>query len=60
MGYLVAAGVIVVGILVVTGLAYANRADPRWRDEMPRIRLILFGQLAIVALLLVMRALDSN
>ena len=46
-----------VSILVVIGLAYANRSDPRWRDEMPRIRLILFGQLALVALLLVMRAL---
>ena len=57
MGYLAAAGVIMVSILVVIGLAYANRSDPRWRDEMPRIRLILFGQLALVALLLVMRAL---
>lgn len=34
MGYLVAAGVIVVTILVIIALAYANRADPRWHDEM--------------------------
>jgi hypothetical protein len=60
MSYLIAAAVLATVVIVLSVLAYLNRGDPAWQRDMPRLRLLLLGQVAIIALLLIFRVFDPN
>jgi hypothetical protein len=60
MPYIVGAAILAAGVVAVVVLAYLNRNDPAWQRDAPRIRTILYGQLALIALLLIARILFSN
>ena len=60
MGYLVAAAILTFTVVVIVVLGYVNRDDPNWQRDAPRIRIILYGQLALIAMVLIARVLFSN
>ena len=60
MGYILGATIIGVGIVAVLVIAYAKRDDPEWQRSAPSIRILLYGQLALMALLLIARVVFSN
>ena len=60
MGYIVAAAVLTAGIIAVLVIAHLKRNDPKWQRSAPSIRALLYGQLALIALLLVARVLIPN
>jgi hypothetical protein len=60
MPYIIAAATLAAGVVAVLVLAYLNRGDPEWQRAAPSIRIILYGQLALIALVLIARILFSN
>ena len=51
--FAVPGAVILGGVLLNVGLVYIFRHDPAWQRDLPRIRILLFGQVALLGLIAV-------
>jgi hypothetical protein len=60
MTYFIGAAILTFGVVLIMGLAFYNRDDPAWQRDMSRIGIIVFGQIALIAFLLVLGALNPG
>jgi len=55
-----AAATVMFSAILLLGIAFYKRGDPAWRPDMPRLGIILLGQIGLIVFLLVLSALNPD